>query len=169
MGLLLIVLLLTWLPLAFQIILTFGLVVVMLLMSCLGGCGRVCPKRCVGSAEAPRPLVRGPGPHENLPAVNEPFVADAPWPQEGRKGIRVDGRLAHHPRPARSEWYPATSPCSAPRLVANVVPVECHLDSWEWFREAEVIMVVILSGEGPSQAQDSLFLDVIPLLTGMET
>ena len=29
-------------------------------------------------------------------------------------------------------------------------------------------MVVILFGEGSSQAQDSLLLDVIPLLTGME-
>ena len=48
-------------------------------------------------------------------------------------------------------------------------PHECHLDSWERLREAEFTMVVILSGEGSSQAQDSLFLDVIPLLTGMET
>ena len=48
-------------------------------------------------------------------------------------------------------------------------PHECHLDSWERLREAEVIMAVILSGEGSSQAQDSLFLDVTPLLTGMET
>ena len=48
-------------------------------------------------------------------------------------------------------------------------PHECHLDSWERLREAEVIMVVIFSGEGSSQAQDSLFLDVTPLLTGMET
>ena len=30
-------------------------------------------------------------------------------------------------------------------------------------------MVVILSGKGSSQAQDSLFFDVTPLLTGMET
>ena len=48
-------------------------------------------------------------------------------------------------------------------------PYECHLDSWERLREAEFIMVVILSGEGSSQAQDSLLLDVIPLLMGMET
>ena len=48
-------------------------------------------------------------------------------------------------------------------------PHERHLDSWERLREAEFIMVVILSGEGPSQAQDSLLLDVIPLLMGMET
>ena len=46
---------------------------------------------------------------------------------------------------------------------------ECHLDSWERFREIGFFLVVILSGEGSSQAQDSLFLDVIPLLTGMET
>ena len=30
-------------------------------------------------------------------------------------------------------------------------------------------MVVILTGEGSSQAQDSLLLDVTPLLTGLET
>ena len=36
-------------------------------------------------------------------------------------------------------------------------------------REAEFNMVVILSGEGSSQAQDSPFLDVTPLFTGMET
>ena len=35
-------------------------------------------------------------------------------------------------------------------------------------REAEFIMVVILSGEASSQVQDLLFLDVTSLLTGME-
>ena len=51
----------------------------------------------------------------------------------------------------------------------NAEEPHCHLESWERLREAENNMVVILSGEGSSQAQDSLLLDVIPLLMGMET
>ena len=47
-------------------------------------------------------------------------------------------------------------------------PYECYFDPWERLREAEFIMVVILFGEGSSQAQNSLLLDVIPLFTGME-
>ena len=42
-------------------------------------------------------------------------------------------------------------------------PCECYFDRWERLREAEFLLVVILFGEGSSQAQDSLFLDVIPL------
>ena len=42
-------------------------------------------------------------------------------------------------------------------------PCECYFDRWERLCEAEFLLVVILFGEGSSQAQDSLFLDVIPL------
>ena len=48
-------------------------------------------------------------------------------------------------------------------------PYKCYFVPRKRLREAEFIMVVILSGEGSSQAQDSPFLDVIPLFTGMET
>ena len=47
-------------------------------------------------------------------------------------------------------------------------PNERYFASWERLREAEFIMVVILSGEGSSQAQDLLLLDVTSLLTDME-
>ena len=48
-------------------------------------------------------------------------------------------------------------------------PTSAILLPGRWLREAEFFMVVILTGEGSSQAQDSPFLDVTPLFTGMET
>ena len=47
-------------------------------------------------------------------------------------------------------------------------PNERYFAHRERLREAEFIMVVILSGEASSQVQDLLFLDVTSLLTGME-
>ena len=47
-------------------------------------------------------------------------------------------------------------------------PNERYFAPRERLREAEFIMVVILSGDGSSQAQDLLLLDVTSLLTGME-
>ena len=48
-------------------------------------------------------------------------------------------------------------------------PYKCYFVPRKWLREADFIMVAILTGEGSSQAQDSPFLDVTPLFTGMET
>ena len=48
-------------------------------------------------------------------------------------------------------------------------PYKCYFVPRKWLREAGFFMVVILTGEGSSQAQDSPFLDVTPLFTGMET
>ena len=48
-------------------------------------------------------------------------------------------------------------------------PYKCYFVPRKRLREAEFIFLLILSGEGPSQAQDSPFLDVTPLFTGMET
>ena len=48
-------------------------------------------------------------------------------------------------------------------------PYKCYFVPRKWLREAEFIMVVILTGDGFSLAQDSPFLDVIPLFSGLET
>ena len=48
-------------------------------------------------------------------------------------------------------------------------PNKCYYFPRKWLREVEFIMVVILTGEGSSQAQDSLLLDVTLLSTGLET
>ena len=42
-------------------------------------------------------------------------------------------------------------------------PNKSYYDPRKWLREVEFFMVVILTGEGPSQVQDLLLLDVTPL------
>ena len=48
-------------------------------------------------------------------------------------------------------------------------PNKSYYDPRKWLREVEFIMVVILTGEGSSQVQDLLLLDVTPLSMGLET
>ena len=47
-------------------------------------------------------------------------------------------------------------------------PYKCHFVPRKWLRETGFIMVVLLTGEGSSHAQDSPLLDVTPLFTGLE-
>ena len=48
-------------------------------------------------------------------------------------------------------------------------PNKSYYDPRKWLREVEFIMVAILAGEGSSQVQDLLLLDVTPLSMGLET
>ena len=48
-------------------------------------------------------------------------------------------------------------------------PNKSYYDPRKWLREVEFIMVAILTGEGSSQVQDLLLLDVTPLSMGLET
>ena len=47
-------------------------------------------------------------------------------------------------------------------------PDKCHFVPRKWLRETELIMVVLLTGEGSSQAQDLPLLDVTPLFVDLE-
>ena len=85
---------------------------------------RVAPQEARAASRA-----RRPGPDEKFPVVNEPLAAGA-LGLEGR-GKEVTqmsvSRVAQDGAPVGG-----TSPCSAPRLVANVAPVRREVTESEW-------------------------------------